>query len=97
VTAARRLRRGKVDPRTGLRPVSGDGVTWFHYPSAEANPPDRVPEGMILVHNRVLHGDVTTHGTNGFRFWYQDPGPRRERCGCGWAPGAAEHYRVVME
>jgi hypothetical protein len=88
-------RAARPDPRTGVRPLRIDGGPWVHYLPADARPPKTIPEGMILVHNfpptegggRV---NVTKRmGVDGFRFWYQEPGPDPERCGCGWG---SVHY-----
>jgi hypothetical protein len=37
-------------------------------------------------------------GMRGFRFWYQAGAyPPVVPCDCGWAPEAAEHYRLSQE
>jgi hypothetical protein len=55
--------------------------------------PATVPEGEVLVHNKVLR-PTRTQGWRGFRYWLQAPDDRLEVCGCGWAPELELHYRI---
>ena len=55
--------------------------------------PERVPEGNVLVHNRIL--PRTQLNSNGVRAWLQAPADCLELCPCGWAPHLGEHYRMA--
>ena len=62
--------------------------------------PRKVPEGRVLVHNRVSHGPRTPVGVRGFRAWTQPvdaDDPPVVECDCGWAAGAGVHYRVDLD
>jgi hypothetical protein len=65
------------------------------YPPRQPDSPGEIPEGEILVHNRVR--PARHQGTRGFRFWYQAPDDRTEPCPCPWAPGPGAHYRIKPE
>jgi hypothetical protein len=55
--------------------------------------PESVPEGFILVHNRVQWQRKLS--TRGFRAWLERAGSTESRtvpCSCGWT--ALEHYGV---
>jgi hypothetical protein len=65
------------------------------YPPELPATADGIPEGQILVHNRVL--PARRQGWRGFRYWYQAPSDRAEPCRCGWAPGLGVHYRIKPE
>ena len=65
-----------------------------HPPKLPASAAD-IPEGQILVHNRVL--PARRQGWRGFRFWYQAPDDRTEPCPCRWAPELGTHYRIRPE
>jgi hypothetical protein len=56
--------------------------------------PRKVPEGKVVVHNRVK--PASPIGMNGFRIWIQSPSdePMLVVCDCGWAPHLKSHYRV---
>jgi hypothetical protein len=54
--------------------------------------PKAVPEGRVLVHNRVRPVQ-RDGGTRGSRFWLQAPEDALKPCDCGWAPELATHYR----
>ncbi len=64
--------------------------------------PRNVPEGRIVVHNRVQstteHGTSLVPGMNGFRAWteFADT-PNCVVCHCKWAPHLKEHYRVDLD
>ena len=55
--------------------------------------PERVPEGSVLVHNRIW--PRTQLNANGVRAWLQAPADCLEVCPCGWAPHLGEHYRMA--
>jgi hypothetical protein len=57
--------------------------------------PERIPDGMVLVHNHVR--PRPGQGWNGFRFWLQkiDDSPLVVPCACGWAPEVGQHFRVA--
>lgn len=64
----------------------------FEYP---ASIPRDVPEGRIVVHNRVR--PATRQGVRGFRFWTEPASTAsRVECDCEWAPHLPEHYRVAQ-
>jgi hypothetical protein len=49
--------------------------------------PRTIPEGRVLAHNHVAHGDNWPCGPNGFRWWTwpKENKPRWfVRCSCGW-------------
>jgi hypothetical protein len=54
--------------------------------------PFTIPDGMVLVHNRVEHTARTHTGTIGFRAWFQEPSDKTVPCDCGWR--GREHYRI---
>jgi hypothetical protein len=59
--------------------------------------PTSIPDGKLLVHNRVTVGITPKRrpGVSGFRIWLDDAdAARREPCDCGWAPELGVHYRV---
>ena len=50
--------------------------------------PRKIPEGRVLAHNKVQHGEDWPSGPNGFRWWIwpREKKPRDFlRCNCGWA------------
>jgi hypothetical protein len=55
--------------------------------------PTVVPSGKVLVHSHVR--PTRTLGSRGFRAWLSSPDPTTlEVCGCDWAPGLGQHFRV---
>lgn len=55
--------------------------------------PDSIPDGRVLVHNRVR--PTRRLGSQGFRAWLERPDPARlELCDCSWAPELGRHHRV---
>jgi hypothetical protein len=61
--------------------------------------PARLPEGKVLVHNRVSSGPKGERrsGEGGFRFWLAAPNPERQApCDCPWAPNVGQHYRTKL-
>jgi hypothetical protein len=57
-----------------------------------------VPEGRLLVHNRIQPvGPAEPIGTRWFRIWLEPapPSARLAECSCGWAPELGVHYRVA--
>jgi hypothetical protein len=55
--------------------------------------PKRLPQGEVLVHNRVVPG------SNGFLAWTQALHSRVESCVCGWAGidlHGLSHFRVAI-
>jgi len=55
--------------------------------------PDPVPDGEVLVHNRVR--PAKRGGTRGFRFWLQVPSPDLSACHCGWAAELGQHFTTT--
>ena len=66
-----------------------------HYVYVTDMPRKALPEGMVLVHNRVI--PQRRLGLNGFRAWTQPLDDTLVLCNCDWAGvdlhGLA-HYRV---
>ncbi len=57
----------------------------------KAVPRKPLPQGEVIVHNRVK--PARRGGTRGFRFWAQGfDAARLEVCHCGWA--GVTHYRI---
>ena len=70
------------------------GMEYIHkLPRGKAD----IPDGKVLVHNRVRHGASTPLGVNGFRAWVQFPADDLEPCPCPWPPRVSGHYRVKHE
>lgn len=72
----------KLDPEwKGTRAVRGGTV------------PKKIPDGMLLHHNHVMHGPGWSCGINGFHAWFS---PHRFKgfilCPCGWVP--LKHYAL---
>ena len=56
--------------------------------------PDVIPEGRVLMHNRVQ--PTARLRSRGFRAWLSAPDPQGlEACDCGWAPKLGRHFRVI--
>jgi hypothetical protein len=70
--------------------MNRDGVCYV-----TAIPRKELPEGRVLVHNRVT--PCAKIGTKGFRAWTQFKTNRLVRCHCDWAGvdlHGLPHYRV---
>ena len=70
--------------------MNKDGVCYV-----TAIPRKELPEGRVLVHNRVT--PYAKIGTKGFRAWTQFKTDRLVRCHCDWAGvdlHGLPHYRV---
>src|ERR1700758_3019637 len=53
--------------------------------------PADMPDGKVLVHNRVMASPCIGH--RGFRVWLATDPDEYEECGCWYAPQLAKHYR----
>jgi hypothetical protein len=55
--------------------------------------PKNIPQGRVLMHNHVIHGQYWPCGINGFRAWTDiKPTPGFVLCPCGYAD--LKHYAL---
>lgn len=72
----------------------GPDIPAMHYLTWVPTDRSEIPDGLVLVHNRLRPNNARRLGLNGFRAWTQVPDDRLALCDCGWALETGPHYRV---
>jgi hypothetical protein len=81
-------------PRFSPSVQSGSTKYISNVPESFDEPPTKLGNGWVLVHNHVR--PHRTPAVRGFRAWWERKSKEVEPCPCGWYDDRGTHYRVAV-